>query len=71
VDIAEAEKVGRLLVRFDDRTADLDQPVRVTRGGTELFAGPVRRTIGTLARTLADAGDPRLMFPAEVAVELK
>lgn len=67
-DVTAAEGVGKLLVRFDDRTADLDAPVRVTHAGKELFAGPVPRTVGTLARTLAGRGDPKLMFAAEVEV---
>lgn len=70
VDVEAVEGVGRLVVRFDDRAADLDHPVRVTAGGKELFAGRVKRTVGTLARTLSGRGDPRLMFPAEVAVDL-
>lgn len=62
--------VKKVLVRFDDRVADLEQPVRVVSGGKELYAGTPPRTAATLAKTLTGRGDPRLMFSAEVLVEL-
>ncbi len=71
VDITQADSVSKLTVRFDDRMQDLDQPVTVTHKGKVLFTGVVPRTAGTLTKTLADRGDPRLMFPAEVTVEVK
>ena len=70
IDIAKAEKVNKLLVRLDDRMVDLEKPVKVTYGGKELFVGQAPRTIGELVRTLVGRGDPKLMFDAEVAVEL-
>ncbi|MHB1422118.1 MAG: alpha/beta hydrolase [Gemmataceae bacterium] len=70
ITIAASEKVRKLLVRLDGRMMDLDREVKVTRAGKELFAGRVRRTIGVMLRTLAGRGDPRLMFDAEIAVEL-
>lgn len=70
VAIATAEKVETLIVRFDDRFADLDKPVSVTMGDKELFAGKVDRTIGVLAKTLSGRGDPGLVFDAEVKVTL-
>lgn len=71
VDITTAEKVEKLIVRFDDRFADLDKPVKVTKGGKELFAGEVNRTVAVLAKTLAGRGDPGLVFDAEVEVTVK
>ncbi len=70
VEVTEAEKVTDLLIRLDDRMADLDKPVTVTHDGKELFAGPARRTIAVMVKTLAGRGDPRLMFDAEVRVAL-
>lgn len=70
VEIAAAEKVGRLLVRFDDRMADLDRPVAVTHAGKDLFRGLAPRTVEVMMRTLAGRGDPKLVFDAEVSVEL-
>jgi hypothetical protein len=70
IEITQSEKVGKLLIRLDDQMADLDQPVTVTHAGKELFAGTPPRTIAVLAKTLVGRGDPRLMFDAEVSVEL-
>jgi hypothetical protein len=70
VEITTAEKVTKLLIRLDDRMADLDKPVTVTHAGKELFAGTPPRTIAVMLRTLAGRGDPALVFDAEVAVEL-
>src|SRR5690606_37859840 len=66
----EAEGVRTLLVRLSDALVDLDQPVTIEAGSTTLFSGPVFRTIGTLAKTLAERGDPALVYSAEVTVEL-
>jgi poly(3-hydroxybutyrate) depolymerase len=64
------EKVGRVLIRLDDRMADLDRPVTVTHEGKALFTGIPARTIDGLVRTLVGRGDPKLMFDAEIAVDL-
>jgi hypothetical protein len=69
-EITKVENVGKLLIRLDDRMADLDRPVTVTHDGKELFSGTANRTIGTLVKTLVGRGDPKLMFDAEVSVEL-
>ena len=49
---------------------DLDEPVRVTHAGKELFAGRLPRTVGVMVRTLVGRGDPGLIFDAEVEVDL-
>ena len=71
VEIASAEKIGKLLIRLDDRMVDLDKPVKVTYEGKSLFTGAPSRTIEVLSKTLAGRGDPKLMFDAEVVVELQ
>jgi Transglutaminase-like superfamily len=70
IEIASAEKIGKLLVRLDDRMADLDKVVTVKHSGKELFAGTPTRTIAVMLKTLIGRGDPKLMFDAEIAVEL-
>jgi poly(3-hydroxybutyrate) depolymerase len=70
VEVTSAEKVGKLLIRLDDRMADLDKQVTVTHAGKELFAGTPARTIGVLLKTLVGRGDPKLIFDAEVSVEI-
>jgi hypothetical protein len=70
VKVETADKVETLIVRFDDRTADLDKRVTVTHAGKELFSGEVSRTVAVLAKTLAGRGDPGLVFAAEVPVKV-
>jgi poly(3-hydroxybutyrate) depolymerase len=70
VHITAAEKVATLLIRFDDRMADLDQPITVTHAGKNLFVGTPARTIEVLIKTLVGRGDPKLVFDAEVVVNL-
>ena len=68
--LTEVTAVPRLVVRLTDAMMDLDQPVRVERGGSALFAGKVERTIAVIARTLEERGDPALIFSAELGVDL-
>jgi hypothetical protein len=70
VEIVSSEHVRRLCVRFDDRMLDLDQPVTVLHAGKQLWSGAVSRNVGTIVRTLVGRGDPKLIFEAEVVVEL-
>lgn len=60
-----------VLVRLADGMADLDQPIACTVNGAARQPLRVRRTLATLVRTLAERADPRLAFPAEVAVPLQ
>lgn len=69
VTIELARNTGPLRVLLDDAMADLDQDVIVVREEREVHRGPVRRTIALLARTLAERGDPRAMFCAEVLTQ--
>ncbi|HEX4588903.1 MAG TPA: hypothetical protein VH120_03180 [Gemmataceae bacterium] len=70
VEITTAEKVDKLIVRFDDRMADLDQPVTVKQNGMVLFNGTLPRTIGATVKTLDGYGDRKLVFSAETEVGL-
>ena len=70
IDIKTVEKVGKLLIRLDDRMVNLDEPVTVMHDGKELFRGTAPRTIAAIASTLAERGDPKLTFDAEVAVDI-
>ncbi|MCU0702470.1 MAG: hypothetical protein MUF18_00575 [Fimbriiglobus sp.] len=71
VEVTTAEKVETLIVRFDDRFADLDKPVTVTHAGKQVYTGVASRTVAVMAKTLAGRGDPELVFDAEVQVKLK
>lgn len=63
-----SKDVPQLLVRLNDSLLDLDQPVSIRVRGREVFAARAARTIGTLARTLAERSDPDLMFSAEIPI---
>jgi hypothetical protein len=65
----ESKDVDRLIIRLDDRMMDLDKPITIRWGGDQVFQGSVSRTIGTIARTLAERGDPKAISPAEVEVQ--
>jgi predicted esterase len=62
--------VPTLVVRWNDAMADLDRPVQVVRNGQTLYEGKPARTIALLAKTLEERGDRKLMFAAEVQVDL-
>jgi hypothetical protein len=64
------QDIDKLTLRLDDRLVDLDQPVQVTSGGRTLYDGPVTRRIATMAKTLAERGDPEFVFAAELTVDL-
>jgi hypothetical protein len=70
IEIEKVEGVAHLTVMLNDVMVDLDKPVTVTMKGRELFSGVVPRTIGELQSTLAGRGDPFLIFPAAVTVDL-
>jgi len=65
-----SERVGRVTIRLSDAMLDLDRPITVTSGDKTLFRGSVERTIGVLAKTLAERGDFKGMFSGEVTVDL-
>lgn len=66
----EVSGVSKISIRVSDAMSNLDQPLRVVRAGKELFSGQVPRTIGVLARTLSERGDPAMMFDGETPVTL-
>jgi poly(3-hydroxybutyrate) depolymerase len=68
IDVVKAEGVTKLIVRIDDRCANLDEPIRITQSGRSLYDGLATRTIGTLVTTLLARGDPHSMFSAEIPV---
>lgn len=70
IEIETAEGIDRLLVRLDDRMANLDQEVVIRRGEKVLAQTRPVRTVANLVRTLVGRGDRELMFPAEVSVDL-
>ena len=49
---------------------DFGQSVRITSSSVVLFEGKVDRTIEVIAKSLAERGDPKSVFQAEVNVSL-
>ncbi|MDB5321162.1 MAG: hypothetical protein JWN40_2793 [Phycisphaerales bacterium] len=64
----ESNDVAQLIVRLDDRMMDLDKPITIRWGADPVFQGTVSRTIGALARTLTERGDPKAISSVEVEV---
>ncbi len=71
ITIDDSKDVASLVVRFDDRFADLDKPLTISAKKKELYSSTPPRTAGTLLKTLLERGDPKLMFDAETTVSLK
>lgn len=65
-----SQDIRRVTIRLNDDLLNLDQPIRITSGDKIIFQGAVPRTIGALARTLAERADPGGMFSSEISVEL-
>jgi hypothetical protein len=57
----------RVLVRLNGTMLDLDQPVEIEHDGKQVTVTP-ERTVGTIAKTLAERGDAILIFSAEIDV---
>ena len=55
---------------LNDEMVNLDEPVVVTCGNTELFNGMVKRSREVMESSLAEFGDIRYIFPAVVNVEV-
>lgn len=71
LEILKVKDVQRLGIRLNDALVNLDAPVIVQQGPQTLFRGRLPRTLQTLAQTLHERGDPRLVFSAEITVSLK
>lgn len=60
-----------LEVYLNDELVDLDQPVRIVQGTKLLFEGQAPRRLASIAQSLEDRADPRLVFSAVVPVQLQ
>ncbi|MBU3682985.1 MAG: alpha/beta hydrolase [Phycisphaerales bacterium] len=68
--ILEAPAGLGVTVRLDDEMADLDEDVRITFAGAELFRGRAMRSKATIERVLKERFDPKSAFTAEVEVRI-
>ena len=69
IDIVSKD-VDQIRIRLNDSMIDFDQSVRITSSSAVLFEGKVDRTIEVIAKSLAERGDPKSVFQAEVNVSL-
>lgn len=66
----QSRDVERLTIRMCDDFVDLDSPISISNAGQSLFTGRVDRTIMNLAKTLAERGDPAMLFSGEATITL-
>ncbi len=66
----QADRIDSLIIRVNDRMVNLDKDVTVTSHGKELYKGRIQRSIGTLANTLDERGDPQSIFSGQIVVKL-
>jgi hypothetical protein len=66
----ETDDVTEVAVRLNDALVNTDEPVSIMHGEREVFSGVIPRTIGAMAKSLAERGDPDLAFGAEHTVKL-
>jgi hypothetical protein len=59
----------KLRVLLDDLLLDPGKPVSVTVNGVGVYEDVPGRNVGVMARTLAERGDPKMVFCAEVRIE--
>jgi len=64
----QSNDVTNVTIRLSDAMLDLDRPISITSDGVSLFSGIANRTIGCIAKTLSERGDPKGVFSAEVDV---
>lgn len=65
-----SDDADRLTIRLSDQLLDLDEPITVRMGDRTLYQGVTPRTIAVIAKTLAERGDPEMLFTSEVTVQL-
>ena len=68
--IEEAEDLAEVTIRLNDEMVDMDEPIEIKMGDETLFEGKVKRTALEIYQTLAQRGDPELVFSGEVTVKM-
>ncbi len=64
----QSGNAGDVTVLLNDVMLNLDEAVTVTSGGKVIFNAQAGRKIEGIRRTIAERGDPRLVFSAEIRV---
>ena len=66
----QSKDADSIFIRLNDSMLDLDAPVQITSGTISLHQGKLPRTIGVIAKTLEERGDPKGLFSAEIKVQM-
>ena len=66
-----SDDVPAATVMVNDEMVDLHQPVEIIVGERTAFTGKIPRTIGMMAKSLAERGDPAMLFSGSVDVPLQ
>ncbi len=69
--VHDAEGIGTLRILLNDQMIDFAQPVTVNFGENKVHEGKVIRTISAIAKTMAERGDPGMVFSSILDVKLK
>ncbi|MEC9037468.1 MAG: alpha/beta hydrolase [Verrucomicrobiota bacterium] len=69
--VHDAEGIGTLRILLNDQMIDFAQPVTVNFGENKVHEGKVIRTISAIAKTMAERGDPGMVFNSILDVKLK
>ena len=71
IHVLECENTDRITFRLDDSMLDLDEPIMIRRDYRYFYIGKVPRKRSVLEETLAERGDPKGMFSAEITVAFR
>ena len=61
---------AKLIILLDDKLADLSEPVIVRCNGKTVHEGKVETSKENLKTTLEERGDPEMMFPSKIEIDL-
>ena len=65
----KADGVDTMTLRLSTRKVNLDSPITVTLNGKPVFSGQAKRTIGSIAKSLAERGDLKSVTHSEVSIK--
>ncbi len=67
----EAPELDSIIIRLNDQMLNLDEAVIVKSEGRAVYGGRPKRSVGVIAKTIAERGDPGSVFSSEIVVPLK
>jgi len=70
IQILKGSGIDTLIILLNDTMVNLDKVVTVRSDEETIFEGTANRTVATLHRTIAERGDPGLVFSAEVVLDI-